>query len=257
MKIAIIGIGKMGGWLARELSKGNEVAVYDRDEGKAAAAKGATVLHNLPELRAFAPELAINAVGLQNTVQAFGEFTKYLPKACVLADVASVKAGLPEYYGKCGFRFASVHPMFGPTFADMEALQSQNAVIIQESDAATAEFFRGFFEGFGIKTYGYSFAEHDEMMAYSLTTPFVSSLVFASCLKATAVPGTTFAKHREIAKGLLSEDDSLLCEVLFNPYSLRQLERMTAKLEFFKHIIKARDSVEAERQFGKLRKNIG
>ena len=105
--------------------------------------------------------------------------------------------------------------------------------------------------------YEYSFEEHDEMMAYSLTTPFMSSLVFASCLKATAVPGATFARHMQIAKGLLSEDDSLLCEVLFNPYSLQQLDKITAKLEYFKHIIKARDHAEATKQFGKLRKNIG
>ena len=95
------------------------------------------------------------------------------------------------------------------------------------------------------------------MMAYSLTTPFISSLVFASCVDSTAVPGTTFARHMKIAKGLLSEEDHLLCEVLFNPHSLPQLDRITARLEYLKHIIKGRDREEAKKFLDKLRKKIG
>ena len=259
MKIAIIGIGKMGGWLAHSLAKDNQIAVYDSDTSKTKSMKGMkdiAILHSLSDIEGFTPELAINAVSLQNTIKAFEEFAQYLPKTCVISDVASIKGEIPAYYAKCGFRFASVHPMFGPTFADMHALNQQNAVIIKESDQKTAKFFHDFFTKLGIHIYEYSFEEHDETMAYSLTTPFVSSLVFASCMNATPVPGTTFAKHKEIAKGLLSEDNGLLCEVLFNSYSLRQLEKITAKLEYFKHIIKARDHNEAGKQFDKLRKNI-
>ena len=45
-----------------------------------------------------------------------------------------------------------------------------------------------------------------QMIAYSLTLPFASTMVFAACMNNTAVPGTTFRKHLEIAKGLLQED---------------------------------------------------
>jgi prephenate dehydrogenase len=68
---------------------------------------------------------------------------------------------------------------------------------------------------------------------------------FAPCLTEKVVPGTTFKKHWEIAKGLLSKDDHLLSEILSNPYSLRGLERITARLEFLKHVIKGRDYEEA------------
>ncbi|VVC01726.1 Prephenate dehydrogenase [uncultured archaeon] len=175
----------------------------------------------------------------------------------MLADVASIKDGIAEYYKKCGFRFASVHPMFGPTFADMGKLEGENAVVIKESDPEIAGFFREFFSNRGIRIFEYSFKEHDEMMAYSLTTPFVTSLVFASCMDNAAVPGSTFARHRKIAQGLLAEDDWLLCEVLFNKHSLPQLERITSRLEFLKHVVKARDYEEAEGVLRKLRKNIG
>ena len=103
----------------------------------------------------------------------------------------------------------------------------------------------------------YSFEEHDRMMAYSLTTPFVSSLVFAACVDARAVPGTTFKRHMTIARSLLAEDDHLLAEILFNAHSLQELGKITARLEFLKHIIMARDQEEASRFFSKLRQNIG
>jgi len=75
-------------------------------------------------------------------------------------------------------------------------------------------------------------------------------------MDSSAVPGSTFKKHHEIAKGLLSEDDTLLAEILFNPYSLSQLEEVTNKLEFLKHVIRQRDFDEAEKFFNRLRKNI-
>lgn len=257
MKIAIIGAGKMGSWLAGKLASGNEVALYDRTPAKAQGVAGAKALRNLPELAAFAPELLINAVSLQNTVEAFGQALPHLPDGCAIADVASVKGGIAEYYKKSGRRFASVHPMFGPTFADMDSLREENAVVISESDRAIAEFFIKFFASLGVRTFELGFKEHDEMMAYSLTTPFVSSLVFASCIDNTAVPGATFARHMKIAKGLLSEDDHLLCEILFNEQSVPQIEKISAKLQHLKHIIKGKDREEAKEFLDKLRKKIG
>jgi prephenate dehydrogenase len=256
MKIAILGAGRMGSWLARELSRANPVAVYDEDATKTVAPGAATALKDLRGLREFGPEMCINAVSLENTVHAFRQAEEYLTETCILCDVASVKAGVRDYYGRCPFRFVSVHPMFGPTFADMGRLEEEYAVIITESDREAARFFKDFFEGMGVTVVGYSLSDHDRMMAYSLTIPFVSSMAFAACLDHHTVPGATFKKHKIIARGLLSEDDRLLSEILFNPYSLHELGRITARLEFLKHVIKARDYEEAHAFFDALRKNL-
>ena len=108
----------------------------------------------------------------------------------------------------------------------------------------------------GLNVYEFSFDEHDSMMAYSLTLPFSSSMVFAACVDTKAVPGTNFKKHMELAKGLLSEDDGLLSEILFNPRSIAQIEKITSRLELLKHIIRDRDYEEAGKFFEKLRDNI-
>jgi prephenate dehydrogenase len=54
-------------------------------------------------------------------------------------------------------------------------------------------------------------------------------------------PGTTFEKHLQIARGLLSEDDHLLGEILFNPYSISKLEQISQSLEKLKMMISKRD----------------
>ena len=96
--------------------------------------------------------------------------------------------------------------MFGPTNAKMDQLAGYNAIIIKESDSRGAEFFRAFFNSLRLRIFDYTFEEHDKMMAYSLSTPFSASMVFAACVDKTAVPGTNFAKHMALAKGLLGED---------------------------------------------------
>ncbi|HRD17781.1 MAG TPA: prephenate dehydrogenase/arogenate dehydrogenase family protein, partial [Candidatus Marinimicrobia bacterium] len=63
-------------------------------------------------------------------------------------------------------------------------------------------------------------------------------------------------KHLEIARGLLSEDDYLLSEVLFNPYTLQQIELINSRLSFLTHIIRGRDYEEMKRFLDNLRKNI-
>lgn len=256
MRIAFLGAGKMGGWLARQLAPEHTVAVYDANPGRSRELQGATVLERLEDLRGFAPELLVNAVNLVNTIEAFQAATPHLPAGCVLADLTSVKGELPRYYAGCGFRFASVHPMFGPTFANLEALRQENAIIISESDPETAALFRGLFERLGLTIFEYTFAEHDRRMAYSLATPFACTMAFAGCIDQSVVPGTTFAKHLAIARGLLSEDDDLLIHILFNSHSSRQLAQLADNLSRLREMVEARDAGEVRQLLARLRRNV-
>jgi prephenate dehydrogenase len=256
MRIMILGAGNMGTWFANRLKSEHEIGVYDLNIEKSNRISGVRIFDELPEIKDFQAEILINAVSIQNTVSAFESATSYLPVECIIADVMSVKGKINEFYESFNFRFVSVHPMFGPTFTDIDQLGEENVIIIRESCFEGALFFRDFFQGLGLRIFEYSFEEHDQLIAYSLTLPFASSLVFAANMDSSTVPGTTFRKHHEIAKGLLSEEDTLLSEILFNPHSLSQLEIVTNKLEFLKHVIRQRDFDEAHKFFDLLRKNI-
>jgi len=257
MKILILGAGKMGSWLIESLCLDYEVAAYDNDLIRLRYFFNTVKLTTYEEIREFNPDMVINAVNLEKTVPVYQELLPFLNKNCILADITSVKNGLQKFYSESGRRFVSTHPMFGPTFANLKDLTGHSAIIISESDEEGKAFFRNFFESFNLNIFEYSFAEHDQTIAYSLSIPFASTMVFAACMKKQEAPGTTFRKHHEIAKGLLfSEDDFLLSEIMFSPFTLEQLEKISDQLEHLREIVREKDAVKMRQFLNTLRKNI-
>lgn len=256
MRTMLVGLGRMGSWLAREmLADGHQVGVFDT-RPDAVAPTGTRVLEEIKAIADFCPQMLVNAVGIQETIPVFRELEGFLPPDCLLVDITSVKNGLADYYALNGRPFVSIHPMFGPRFADLDGPAGENLIIIKESDQAGFDYFRSFCSARGLRCWELYFADHDRMMGYSLTLPFAATISLAACIRGDEVPGTTFARHRELARNLLQEDDQLLIEILFNPHSLEQLERICGRLQFLKHVIAARDRNEAEKFLASLRGNI-
>jgi len=256
MKIFILGTGRMGAWLSEELCWNHEVWVHDADPLKMKYFMKVNRILDLGELDAVKPELFINCVALGGTTEAFDAVIPHIPESCILADIASVKGELKDYYEKLGRPFVSSHPMFGPTGANIRDLHDESAIIISESCEAGKAFFRELYASLKIRIFDYSFEEHDKTVAYSLATPFASTMVFAACMKKQDAPGTNFKRHMTIAKGLLSEDDRLLTEIMFNNYTIRQIELINSKLAYLSHIIRQRDYEEMKKFLDTLRTNI-
>lgn len=256
MKILILGAGKMGTFFADALSFQHEVGLYDVDPKKLRFVYNTERMTQLDEVKAFEPELLINAATVKYTIEAFKAVMPYIPDNCIISDIASVKTGLPEFYAELKRPFVSTHPMFGPTFASLSDLSTQNAIIISESDHLGKVFFKDFYNTLRLNTFEYSFKEHDETIAYSLSIPFASTLVFASVMKYQEAPGTTFKRHMDIARGLLSEDDFLLSEILFNPYTPGQVEKIQEELSKLLEIIRNKDSKGMADYLTKVRSNI-
>lgn len=256
MKILILGAGKMGSFFADVLSFKHEVAMFDTDLQRLRFTFNTIRMSRPEEITDFVPELVINAATVKYTIDAFKMVLPYLPKNCILSDIASVKTGLPEFYKQAGHPFVSTHPMFGPTFANLSDLSTQNTIIITESDHLGKVFFKDLYNELHLNIFEYSFKEHDETIAYSLSIPFASTLVFAAVMKHQDAPGTTFKKHMSIARGLSSEDDYLLSEILFNPHTPEQLEKIRTELSTLLEIIKEKDNVKMTQYLKKFRENI-
>jgi prephenate dehydrogenase len=246
----------MGAWFVESLCLEHDVAVIDTDRHKLRYFFNTHRFISLEQAGAFAPDLVINAVSLQYTISAFDNILPYLPERCIISDITSVKNGLREYYAGTERRFVSTHPMFGPTFASLKELSSQSAVIISESDGEGKQFFHNFYASLGLNIYEYSFEQHDETMAYSLSIPFASTMVFAACMKHQEAPGTTFKKHLSIAEGLLSENDYLLSEILLNPHTQPQIEKIREKISALMEMIRQKDTEALHEFIAALRKNI-
>ena len=256
MRILILGAGKMGSFFTDVLSFQHETAVFDVDPKRLRFVYNTYRFTTLDEIAEFKPELVINAATVKYTIDAFQQVLPVLPKDCILSDIASVKTGLKAFYEECGFRYVSTHPMFGPTFANLDKLSTENAIIITEGDHLGRIFFKDLYQGLGLNIFEYSFDEHDETMAYSLSIPFVSTFVFAAVMKHQDAPGTTFKRHMQIARGVLGEDDCLLREILFNPRTGGQVEKIRTELKELLEIIDQKDEERLNRYLQKIRANL-
>ena len=246
----------MGTFLTDCLCIKHEVALFDTNPSRLRFVFNTQRFTQLEEIKAFEPEICINAVTLKYTISAFGSVLPFLPKNCILSDIASVKTGIQAFYKQTGMRYVSTHPMFGPTFANLSDLSTQSAIIIAESDHLGKAFFKDFYGSLQLNIFEYTFDEHDETIAYSLSIPFVSSLVFAAVMKHQEAPGTTFKKHLNVAKGLLSEDDYLLSEILFNPHTANQIEAIKSQMTELQDIVEQKDLVRMQQFLTKVRTNI-
>ena len=246
----------MGSFFIDLLSFDHEVAVYEKDPMRMRFTYNCQRFSCLDEVREFRPELLINAVTVKYTIPAFQEVIPYLPKDCIISDISSVKTGLKEFYESTGMHYASTHPMFGPTFANLNQLSEENAIIINEGDFIGRLFFKDLYQKLGLNIYEYSFEEHDKTVAYSLSIPFVSTFVFAAVMKHQDAPGTTFKRHMKIAKGVLNEDDYLLQEILFNPYTHDQVSQIRTELKELLEIIDNKDAQGMKRYLTKIRDNV-
>jgi prephenate dehydrogenase len=247
----------MGSFFTDLLSFQHETAVYDTNPQQLRFVYNTYRYTSTKEIGDFAPELVINAATVRYTLDAFREVLPVLPKDCIISDIASVKTGLKQFYQESGFRYVSTHPMFGPTFASLSNLSNENAIIITEGDHLGRIFFKDLYQSLHLNIFEYSFDAHDETVAYSLSIPFVSTFVFAAVMKHQEAPGTTFKKHMAIAQGLLSEDDYLLQEILFNPRTPAQVENIRIELKQLLDIINRKDAAGMKRYLEKVRRTIG
>lgn len=246
----------MGSFFLDLLSFDHETAVYEKDPKRMRFTYNCQRLTTLDEIKEFRPELVINAVTVKYTIPAFKEVMPYLPDDCIISDISSVKTGLKDFYQQSGHPYVSTHPMFGPTFANLQQLSEENAIVISEGDYMGRIFFKDLYRRLDLNIYEYTFEEHDRTVAYSLSIPFVSTFVFAAVMKHQDAPGTTFKRHMKIAKGVLNEDDYLLQEILFNPYTSEQVENIRNEMTALLKIIDSKDAAGMKAYLTKIRDNV-
>lgn len=253
MKIVILGAGKMGLFFADILAPHHDVAVFDNDSSRLRFCYQVRRFGCLEEIGAFCPDMVLNAVTLNHTIEAFEEVLPHLPEKTILSDIASVKEKVSTFYGKCGHPYVSTHPMFGPTFADLKNLRKENAIIISEGEEKGRNFFRELYQSLGLKLTECSFEEHDRMAASSLSVPYISTFLFMEGAEQITAAGTTYKRHLAIAEGLLNEDNNLLQEILFNPYTLKNIDVMQEKIAVLSEILRNRDGDKLREYLKELR----
>jgi prephenate dehydrogenase len=255
-RILIAGYGRMGAMLGAMLQGENEIAVYDPGLGIEEIPRPLIRFSQPSEAGHFKPDILLNCTGPESTISCFNQFLPFLSGDCIIADIASVKSSLPEYYSSAGVKFVSLHPMFGPTFADNDNLKGLNCIIITESERDGRAFFSSFFSRSGIKVEELSFEEHDMLMAKVLAVPFIATLLFAAGSDEDLPGGTTYKRYIEIARGLFSENHAMLAGILANRYNTRQAQKMMDNLKRLLPMLERQDTGAIEAYIAELEEKL-
>jgi prephenate dehydrogenase len=196
-RVAVIGLGLIGGSLARDLSeRGVEVIGYDRDAATLATAQAAGVVG-----RALAPDLAgveraglvVVAVPAAAVAAVLAALAPRLAPGCVVTDVTSTKRAVVAAAAEAGLaeRFVGSHPLAGDHRCGWRAartgLFAERPVFLTPAErtapAATA-LVDAFWRALGARPEAVDAEAHDRRLAWVSHLPQVTSSALAHVLAA-------------------------------------------------------------------------
>jgi prephenate dehydrogenase len=194
--VAVVGLGLMGGSLARELAaRGYGVLGFDHDAATVRAAREAGVAaHALPAPAAAglgSARLLVLAVPVAAAPALLASLLPHLHPDCIVTDLGSTKRGIGEAAAELGVadRFVGGHPLTGDHRAGWEAsrrgLFEGARVFLCPTPAtrpAALARVRSLWTELGAEPRETSAAEHDRTLAWSSHLPQVASSALALAL---------------------------------------------------------------------------
>lgn len=210
------GKGGMGSWFCEFLAgKGYDVAVSDP--------RGAPPGYDLlPEVRGREDDfdLLVVATPMRIAPELLEGLRLGRPRGLVF-DVCSLKSPVAEALramAKDGLRVTSVHPMWGPK-ADI--LAGRNVLVVDCGVPDANRAARALFEDTAASIVDLPLADHDTLMAYTLTLPHALNIVFGRAMAQSGIPlarllhlgGPTFAKQVEVAGEIAGENRELYFDI--------------------------------------------
>lgn len=211
MRIAVIGNGRMGGWLAGHLS-GHKFKLFGRGDSLAA-------------LSTF--DVIILAVPLGQMLPVVRKLRRIVKPHQLVLDIASVKSHFIKEFRRLPCRKASVHPMFGPS---SEGMRNQTIIVISDvgdrrSQKEAAELFDG------ARILRQTAGKHDENMAYVLCLPYIINFAFMELVgnRFDRHSGPTFKRQKQLAQAILGSSELAHDVIRLNPHSRKVLSKLIRK----------------------------
>lgn len=224
MKIAIIGAGAMGKWLAR-FAKQNlgEVTLADIDVAKAKkVAKEVSVkVVGTCEGAVAKTHIAIIAVPIAKTPEVVKSLAEKMRAGSLLMDVASAKSdvvdAMKELDPDIKLELVSIHPLFGP---GATTLKGKDFVAVPVKPGKRYTSFKNRLTRLGARVTEMEAEKHDKVMAISQCLTHFVLLSYLSALKATKemklaekLRTPMFNALLELAKSVLAGNQDLYGEV--------------------------------------------
>ncbi len=228
MKVAIVGVGSMGKWLAG-FAKQNlgEVIVSDTSTAKASQVARELDLQPKPVAEAATEaELLLVAVPISKTPQAIKSLAGWARKGALLADVSSVKSDVVETMRKIDAKLelVSLHPLFGP---GATSVKGKDFVVVPVKPGRRYAWLKGRLRELGARVTEMEVEEHDRTMAIVQCMTHFVLLAYLDALKsmkglkrAKKFRTPMFVSLLELAKSTLAGNPELYGELqVHNKYA--------------------------------------
>ena len=217
MRVAVVGVGSMGKWLAG-FAKQNlgEVIVADASTAKASQVARELGVEPKPMAEAAATaELLLVAVPISKTPQVVESLAGWAQKGALLADVASVKSDVVERMRKIGAKLelVSLHPLFGP---GATSVKGKDFVVVPVKPGRRYAWLKRRLLELGARVTEMEVEEHDRMMAIVQCMTHFVLLAYLDALKsmkglrrAKEFRTPMFVSLLELAKSVLAGNPEL------------------------------------------------
>lgn len=227
MKVAIVGLGLIGGSLARDLTAaGHQVVAYDRDEHVLRAARRARVIAGvLPATLDGVQrcDACVIAVPVDATVTVLHGAATALGQVPLVTDVGSTKASIMRAARSAGLGhcFVGAHPMAGDHRSGWRASRAglfagQRVYLTAGGGTNTASLRRAqrFWRMLGAKTIRIDARAHDRLVAATSHLPQVTATALAATLADQGIRRFTLGRGGRDATRLASSSSAVWTPIL-------------------------------------------
>lgn len=269
MNVGILGLGLIGGSLARAYAKaGHNVLACEKSESMLDFAKlSGAVSETMTSNNIASCELILLSVYADASACWLEENAKYISKNCVVIDCCGIKQEicrrcfpLAEQYG---FTFVGGHPMAGShhsgfKYSRSNLFQGAPMVIIppRYDDPQLLQRVKDLLEPCGFRSYSVTTAEeHDAMIAFTSQMPHIISNAFIKSPTAQSHTGFSAGSYKDLTRVAWLNPEMWSELFLSNQENiLKELDILISSLNEYKTAISEKNEIELIRLLDEGRK---
>ncbi|MBP3311626.1 MAG: prephenate dehydrogenase [Butyricicoccus sp.] len=252
-KVAVVGLGLMGGSMAMAIRKYTDCEVYGWNRTRSVVEKAVQdgTLHGIADDAVLAEaDYVIISLYPQSTVDFLLEHMPKMKKGCIIVDLVGIKRFLQENLEQAavdaGVHFIGGHPMAGKefsgyAFAAAELFQNASMILVPNASSPlwAVDEMDGFFMGLGFGCVVRCSAEqHDHMIAFTSQLAHVVSSAYIKSPEALRHNGYSAGSYKDLTRV------AKLNEVMWTELFLRNAEPLVQEIdEIIMHLTEYRDAI--------------
>ena len=277
MKIAILGLGQIGGSIGRDLIDRQlvgEVIGYDHDPKalrKAKRLKAVDRTTGLLDKAIKSADLIIIALPIQATLKALPRICKLSNSDSAVMDVTSTKSVIFESLNQldANINYVSGHPLSGNEGVGINAsrlgmFDRMPFVLIPHTTCQPewSKRITGLINGLGARTFAIDPARHDRLTSLSIQTPYflaylLSRMAIRQTSKDKAFWDVTGGSIRGATRVMKSSSELTLDMLLTNKANvIDRIDELSSELDSLKALLEKENPKELARQIRATRRSL-